>query len=140
MDKMAVKDDVDELKHQILSTNASISVFAYKMDTYNEIKKFDEEDKVLGEMNNETSRLINSFTPEVAAGGPLKSKDILRLFDSINKSIVALRKQMTNLERSRLTENFNKMPRDIAYLTKTEAQLKRELCLAIDDAEDFLGI
>lgn len=47
---------------------------------------------------------------------------------------------MTTLERSRLQDNFNKLPRDIAYLTKSEAELKRELCLCIDRGEDFLVV
>jgi hypothetical protein len=57
--------------------------------------------------------LLNAFTPDVAAGGNLRSKDILKLIDSINKSIVGLRVQFTNLERDRLKENFNKVPRNI---------------------------
>ena len=57
--------------------------------------------------------MLNAFTPDVAAGGNLRSKDILKLIDSINKSIVGLRVQFTNLERDRLKENFNKVPRNI---------------------------
>ena len=84
--------------------------------------------------------MINAFTPDVATGGVLKSKDILKLFDSINHSIVELRKQMTALERKRLQDNFDRIPKDIKYLTKSEAELKRELCLHIEDAECFLNM
>lgn len=45
---------------------------------------------------------------------------------------------MTNLERARLQDNFNKIPKDIAYLTKTEVELKRELCLCIEEGEEYL--
>lgn len=39
------------------------------------------------------------------------------------------------MEKARLSE---KMPRDVKYLTKTEAELKRELVLCIEEAEDLM--
>lgn len=45
---------------------------------------------------------------------------------------------MTNLERARLQDNFNKIPKDIAYLTKSEVDLKREMCLTIEEGEEYL--
>lgn len=45
---------------------------------------------------------------------------------------------MTNVERSRIQGNLDRIPKDIKYLTKTEAELKRELCGHIEDAETFL--
>lgn len=47
---------------------------------------------------------------------------------------------MTALERKRLQDNFDRIPKDIKYLTKSEAELKRELCLHIEDAECFLNM
>ena len=46
---------------------------------------------------------------------------------------------MTALERARLQENFNRIPRDIAYLTKTEMELKKELRFCIEDGEAYLS-
>jgi hypothetical protein len=34
---------------------------------------------------------------------------------------------MMALERARLQDNFNKVPKDIEYLTKSEAELKKDL-------------
>ena len=39
-------------------------------------------------------------------------------------------------ERERLSLNYNKIPKDIAYLTKNEAELRRELVLAIESGEE----
>ncbi len=41
-------------------------------------------------------------------------------------------------ERERLSLNYNKVPRDIAYLTKNEAELRRELVLAIESGEEAI--
>ena len=98
----------------------------------------EEADKECIEIENETNRLINSFTPE-QLNGPTRPKDFLRLFDSQNKQISAIRKQMTALERARLQDNFNRIPRDIAYLTKTEMELKKELVFCIEDGEAYLS-
>ena len=87
-----------DFKHDLLNTNASMKVFAYKLDQSNQLAHVNQVDRHLEEQTNDTQRLINSFTPEVASNGQLKSKDILRLFDSVNKSIVELRKQMTKIE------------------------------------------
>lgn len=70
----------------------------------------------------------------------MKPKDFVRVIDQINKSITTIRKQMTNLERQRLQDNFNKVPKDIAYLTKSEADLKREMCLVIEQGEEYLVV
>lgn len=75
--------------------------------------------------------MIGSFTPE-QLNGPMRPKDFVRVIDTLNKSISGIRKQMGNLERDRLRENFNKIPRDIEYLIKSEADLKRELCNSIE--------
>ena len=39
-------------------------------------------------------------------------------------------------ERERLSLNYNKIPKDIAYLTKNEAELRRELVPAIESGEE----
>lgn len=70
----------------------------------------------------------------------MKPKDFVRVIDQINKSITTIRKQMTNLERQRLQDNFNKVPKDIAYLTKSETDLKREMCLVIEQGEEYLVV
>ena len=36
--------------------------------------------------------------------------------------------------------NYNKMPKDIQYLTKTEAELKRDLVLCIETGDEFLAV
>lgn len=41
-------------------------------------------------------------------------------------------------ERERLSLNYNKVPKDIAYLTKNEAELRRELVLAIESGEEAI--
>jgi len=41
-------------------------------------------------------------------------------------------------ERERLSLNYNKVPRDIAYLTKSETELRRELVLAIESGEEAI--
>lgn len=69
----------------------------------------------------------------------MRPKDFIRVIDSINKNVGLIRKQMTNLERARLQDNFNKLPKDIAYLTKSEADLKREMCLCIEEGESYLA-
>ena len=81
--------------------------------------------------------MISSFTPE-QMNGPIRPKDFLKLFDSINQQLAVLRKQMTKMERDRLSDNFNRIPKDIMYLTKTEAELKKELVLSIEDGEKYL--
>jgi uncharacterized protein YllA (UPF0747 family) len=68
----------------------------------------------------------------------MRPKDFIRVIDTINKNIALIRKQLTFLERSRLQDNFNKVPKDIAYLTKSEADLKREMCLCIEEGEEYL--
>lgn len=70
----------------------------------------------------------------------MRPKDFFRVIDTLNKAIAGIRKQMTNLERARLSDNFNKIPKDIAYLTKSEADLKRELCLCIEEGEEYLVV
>ncbi len=41
-------------------------------------------------------------------------------------------------ERDRLSLNYNKVPKDIAYLTKTEAELRRDLVLSIESGEEAI--
>ena len=50
-----------------------------------------------------------------------------------------LRRRMTQHERDRLQMNYNKIPRDIQYLTRTEAELKRDLVLCIESGDEFLA-
>ena len=96
-----------------------------------------EVDEELEQATNETQRLLNAFTPDVAQGKHLQPKDGLRLVDSLNKPIVANRKQMTALERARLQDNFNKIPKDIQYLTRSEVELKRNLVNLIEECESL---
>lgn len=42
------------------------------------------------------------------------------------------------MERERQKENYNRIPKDLAYLTKTELELKTELCNKIDEAQGFI--
>lgn len=137
IDGCAKTEDLKDLEHKVLETNATIKVFSYKMDLFKEMKEVESVDKALEEATNETQRLLNSFTPDVAAGKPLQSKDILKMIDSINQSINANRKQMTKLERNRLQDNFNKVPKDIQHLTRSEVELKRNLVNMIEQVEDF---
>lgn len=44
---------------------------------------------------------------------------------------------MTQHERDRLQVNYNKIPKDIKYLTASEADLKRDLVQCIEAGEDF---
>ena len=60
------------------------------------------------------------------------------MFDSVNKTVSGIRKQMTALEKNRLKDNFDKMPKDIMYLTKSEIDLKRNLVNMIEEVENFL--
>jgi hypothetical protein len=46
-----------------------------------------------------------------------------------------LRRRMTQHERDRLHINYDKIPKDILYLTKTEADLKKELVLLIETGD-----
>ena len=39
-------------------------------------------------------------------------------------------------ERERLSLNYNKVPKDIAYLTKTEVELKKDLVNSIEAGEE----
>jgi phenylalanyl-tRNA synthetase alpha subunit len=95
---LAKQNDLSDLKHEVLTANASLKVFAYKLEQSNQLAHVNQVDRQLEQQTNETQRLINQFTPEVASNGQLKSKDILRIFDSVNKSIVELRRQMTRIE------------------------------------------
>ena len=49
-----------------------------------------------------------------------------------------LRRRMTQHERARLHALYDKIPRDIQYLTRTEAELKRSLVECIDRGEDHI--
>ena len=51
-----------------------------------------------------------------------------------------LRRQISQHERERLQINYNKIPKDITYLTKTEAELKKDLVLCIEAGDDFLMV
>lgn len=51
-----------------------------------------------------------------------------------------LRRRMQQHERDRLQINYNKVPKDILYLTKTEAELKRDLVLCIETGDEFLQV
>jgi hypothetical protein len=73
----------------------------------------------------------------VDKGGNLKPRDILDLVKSLNKQLNVIKYQICNMEKARLSE---KMPRDVKYLTKTEAELKRELCVCIEEAEDLMAV
>lgn len=68
----------------------------------------------------------------------MRPKDFVKVLDSINKSMGGLRKQMTLLERQRLKDNFNKIPKDITYLTKSEAELKRDLVNTTEEGQEFV--
>ena len=54
--------------------------------------------------------------------------------------IMMLRRRMQQHERDRLQINYNKVPKDILYLTKTEAELKRDLVLCIETGDEFLQV
>jgi hypothetical protein len=45
---------------------------------------------------------------------------------------------MSQHERDRLMLNYNKVPKDITYLTKTEEQLKKELVQCIETCEEMI--
>lgn len=51
-----------------------------------------------------------------------------------------LRRRMTQHERERLQINYNKVPKDIQYLTKSEAELKKDLVLCIETGDEFLAV
>lgn len=82
---------------------------------------------------------MSQVAPEIASGRPLNSKDTLKLFEAVNKSIAGLKQQVVLMERQRLKDNFDRIPKDIKYLTKTEAELKKELVLHIEDAESCVS-
>jgi len=54
------------LKHEVLTANASLKVFAYKLEQSNQLAEVNQVDRQLEQQTNETQRLINLFTPEVA--------------------------------------------------------------------------
>ena len=43
------------------------------------------------------------------------------------------------MEKQRMKANFDKIPKDIKYLTKTEAELKRELVNGIEEADNCVN-
>lgn len=136
--KCEIEKDLETAKGQAEQAAVTCQVLAYKLDLSTQMQHVNAVDQECQNLENEVNRLILSFTPE-QMNGPIRPKDFLRLFDTQNKQISVIRKQMTALERARLSENFNRIPKDIAYLTKSEAELKKEMVLCIEDGESYLA-
>ena len=56
----------------------------------------------------------------------------------MHKQIQMLRIRMSQHERDRLSINYNKVPKNITYLTKTEVELKKELVQCIETCEEMI--
>ena len=108
-------------------------MLSYKFEIFKDSANADKVSNEIESVQNETDNLLKKMSSE-QLNGPLRSKDFLPLLDGVNKSIGMLRKQVQMMEKQRLQDNFNRVPKDIAFMTKTEEELKREMCLAIDDA------
>lgn len=63
--------------------------------------------------------LVSTLTAEEI--NKLKPKDFVKYFTDFHAQMGMLRRQMAMHERERLSLNYDKVPKDIAYLTKNEA-------------------
>lgn len=70
----------------------------------------------------------------------MRPRDFVKVLHSLSNQILMLRRRMTQHERDRLQINYNKIPKDILYLTKSEAELKRDLVLCIETGDEFLAV
>lgn len=62
--KAEITDEFNEVRDKAMQASATCSVLAYKFDLMNELAQVNEVDKVGEALQNETSRLLQSFTPE----------------------------------------------------------------------------
>jgi hypothetical protein len=68
----------------------------------------------------------------------LAPRDLAKILKSMNSQVMMLRKRVAQHERDRLQSNYNKVPKDIRYLTDKEIDLKKELVQAIEKSEEYL--
>ena len=90
------------------------------------------------EVGKQTSALFNEYTNEEIQN--MQISDFVKIMKQHNQMIMMLRRRMQQHERDRLQINYNKVPKDITYLTKTEAELKRDLVLCIETGDEFLAV
>lgn len=110
----------------------------YKLEIAEEINENNEEDFAIQEVGAESANLFAEFTHDQIS--KLRPSDFIKILHSFNNQIMMLRRKMTQHERDRLQINYDKIPKDILYLTKTEAQLKKELVLCIETGDQFLQV
>ena len=125
-------------KQDIQICQSTIGVIKYRMDIQQEMVTNDKIEKLVEEIaiENDPIDFIGNLSPEQFQ--KLAPKDMFRFITGLYSQLSVLRKQIAKHERARLSINYNKVPKDIAYLTKTEAQLRMDLQLCIESAEDFI--
>lgn len=68
LEKFLTREDIskelEDMKEKVNNASATCSVLAYKLDLSNQQSSVDQVDKEIEELQNETNRLIASFTPE----------------------------------------------------------------------------
>ena len=82
--KTEIQRDLEDAIEKSERASVTCQVLAYKLELMNQKSAAEAADKECIEIENETNRLISSFTPE-QLNGPTRPKDFLRLFDSQNK-------------------------------------------------------
>jgi hypothetical protein len=93
------------------------------------------EDRI-AEVSNKTQDFQQCLSPELLAG--IKSNDFKKIVNNMHQQLGMLRRQLAQYERERLLTNYDRIPKDIEYLTKTEVELRKELALTLQSAEESM--
>ena len=56
----------------------------------------------------------------------------------MHKQISMLRRQLAIYERERLQTNYDRIPKDLEYLTKSETELRKDLSLTLQSAQEAM--
>ena len=58
------------------------------------------------------------------------------MFSEVQKQLVELRRRQTLHETDRLKKNYDRLPRNVDYITRSEVEFRKMLSIAIEDCED----
>lgn len=132
MVKIAIKQNegkLTELTELVKNNEAMMTVLGYKMELQEQQLCNTRIELDIEAVHNETAKAIESEYSLIGVVKAIKAQ---------SQETAMLRKRMAQHERDRLSVNYNKIPKDIRYLTQTEAELKQQLVQCIETAEDFV--
>lgn len=136
--KKSELQDLSELREGFKNNQAMMTVLQYKMGLLEQQIVNSRLEKSIEEVAQEAFNLQQEIVQAVNTDKGLSSREIAKILKSLNQQMSMMSKRIAQHERERLQGNYNKVPKDIRYLTQSEAELKKELIQTIETGQEYL--